>query len=143
MITAITNVRIFDGEQVIGDDTVVIDGAHIHSVGDKVPAGATVIDAHGGTLMPGLIDSHVHTDINGLHDALLFGVTTELEMNGRWTPKERRKIAERDDIADLRSPGMGITPKGGHPTQYMSSSNNFFLRFFYRYPFVSTPDEAV
>jgi imidazolonepropionase-like amidohydrolase len=26
--------------------------------------------------MPGLIDSHVHTDIDGLHDALLFGVTT-------------------------------------------------------------------
>jgi len=85
--------------------------------------------------MPGLIGLHVpYTDINGLHDALLFGVTTELEMNGRWTPKERRKIAERDDIADLRSPGMGITPKGGHPTQYMSSSNNSFLRFFYRYP---------
>jgi imidazolonepropionase-like amidohydrolase len=142
LVTTITNARIFDGEHVIGDDTLVLDGMHIHSIGGKVPAGATVIDAEGATLMPGLIDSHVHTDVDGLHDALLFGVTTELEMNGRWTPKERRKIAERDDIADLRSPGMGITPKGGHPTQYMSSSSNLLLRFFYRYPFVSTADEA-
>jgi len=112
-------------------------------VGGEVPAGATVIDGHGGTLMPGLIDSHVHTDLNGLRDALSFGVTTELEMNGHWTPKKRKKIAERSDIADLRSPGMGLTPPGGHPTEYMSSSNNLLIRLFYRYPTVSTPDEAV
>jgi imidazolonepropionase-like amidohydrolase len=142
MITAITNARIFDGEIVIDNQTVVIEGAHIRSVGGIVPAGATIIDARGATLMPGLIDSHVHTDLAGLHDALLFGVTTELEMNGRWTTKERKKIAERRDIADLRSPGMGVTPKGGHPTQYMSSSSNLLLRFFFRYPFVSTPAEA-
>ena len=103
MITTITNARIFDGEHVIEDNTVVIDGAFIKSVGGKMPAGATVIDAQGATLLPGLIDSHVHTDLSGLHDALLFGVTTELEMNGHWSHKGRRKIAERDDIADLRS----------------------------------------
>ena len=143
MITAIINARIFDGEHVINDQSILIEGTHIYSVGGIVPAGTTVIDAHGATLMPGLIDSHVHTDLDGLHDALLFGVTTELEMNGHWSSKERKKIAIRDDIADLRSPGMGITPKGGHPTQYMTSSSNLFLRFFYRYPFVSTSEEAV
>ena len=143
MITAITNAYIFDGERVIEDKTVLIDGALIHNVGGVVPAGATVIDAHGATLMPGLIDAHVHTNIDGLHDALLFGVTTELEMMGQWSSKERKEVAERDDIADMRSPGMGITPPGGHPTQYMKSSSNLLLRLFYRYPFVSTPDEAV
>ena len=142
VITAIINARIFDGERVVNDHIVVIDGAYIHSIGGVVPAGATLIDAQGATLMPGLIDSHVHTDLDGLHDALLFGVTTELEMNGRWTSKQRKEIAERNDIADLRSPGMGITPKGGHPSQYMSSSSNLLIRLFYRYPFVSTPDEA-
>ncbi len=142
MITAITNARVFDGERVIDDQAVVIDGAHIHSVGGVVPIGATVIDAQGATLMPGLIDSHVHTDFDGLHVALLFGVTTELEMNGRWSAKQRKQIAERNDIADVRSPGMGITSKGGHPTQYMNSSSNLFIRFFFRYPSVSTPDEA-
>ena len=138
---AIIDARIFDGVQIIQDHIVVIDGAHICSVGGEVPAGANVIDARGATLMPGLIDSHVHTDFDGLHDALLFGVTTELEMNGFWSAKARKEIAERNDIADLRSPGMGVTPKGGHPTQYMSS-NNFLIRFFFRYPCVSAPDEA-
>ncbi|MGD0755066.1 MAG: amidohydrolase family protein [Bacteroidales bacterium] len=143
MLTAITNAHIFDGESVIDDHIVVIDGERILSVGGVVPTGATVIDAHNTTLMPGLIDSHVHTNIDGLHDALLFGVTTELEMMGRWSFKERKKIAERYDVADFRSAGMGVTPPGGHPTQYMKSSSNLLLRFFYRYPFVSKPEEAI
>src|ERR1035441_5419982 len=142
MITAITNARIFNGDRVIDDHTLEIDGARISAIGNAVPPGATVIDAHGMTLLPGLIDSHVHTDLDGLRDALLFGVTTELEMNGHWSYRVRKKIAERNDIADLRSSGMGITPKGGHPAQYMTSSNNLFLRFFNRYPFVSTPGEV-
>ena len=140
--TAINNAHIFDGERVIQEQTVVIKGAHILAVGGLLPAGATVLDAQGATLLPGLIDSHVHTDFNGLHAALLFGVTTELEMNGRWSAKQRKEISERSDIADLRSPGMGVTAKGGHPTQYMSSSSNLLIRFLFRYPSVSTPDEA-
>jgi imidazolonepropionase-like amidohydrolase len=143
MITAITNAHIFDGKRVIGDHTVLIDGERISDVGGFVPNGAIVIDAHGATLMPGLIDSHVHTDLDGLHDALLFGVTTELEMMGHWSSRQREKIAERHDVADIRSAGMGVTPPGGHPSQYMKSSSNLLLRLFYRYPFVSNPDEAV
>jgi imidazolonepropionase-like amidohydrolase len=141
-ITAITNALIFDGERIIKDQAVVIDGANILAVGGIVPAKATILDAHGATLLPGLIDSHVHTDMDGLHDALLFGVTIELEMNGRWSAKQRKEIAERNDIADLRSPGMGVTAKGGHPTQYMSSSSNLLIRFLFHYPSVSTPAEA-
>ncbi len=140
---AIINARVFDGERAIDEQTVVIDGAHIQAIGGRVPAGATVMDADGATLLPGLIDAHVHTDMEGLRDALKFGVTTELEMMGRWSAKQRKEISERNDVADIRSPGMGVTPKGGHPTQYMSSSNNLLLRLFYRYPFVQTPDEAV
>jgi predicted amidohydrolase YtcJ len=118
MITAVINARIFDGDRVIDGAAVVINGAKIQAMGGEVPAGASVIDGRGSTLMPGLIDSHVHTDMNGLRDALLFGVTTELEMNGHWTKKKRKEIAERSDIADLRSSGMGLTPPGGHPTEY-------------------------
>jgi len=58
-ITAITNVRIFDGECVLNDTTVVINGAHIQSVGGVAPTEATVIDGRGATLMPSLIDAHV------------------------------------------------------------------------------------
>ena len=142
-ITAITHVRVFDGERVSNDQTVVIDGAHIQSVGGVLPAGASVIDGRGKTLLPGLIDSHVHTDFEGLGDALKFGVTTELDMQGRWPMKKRKEVAERNDIADVRSPGMGVTPKGGHPTQYMKSSSlliRLLLPFVMQ--FVQTPIEA-
>ena len=144
-MTAIVNPQIFDGENVIGNNknVVLIEGEDIQAVTDKVPDGAVIIDSRGTTLMPGLIDSHVHTDMNGLRDALKFGVTTELEMMGRWTRKQRKEISERNDIADLRSPGMGVTPKGGHPTEY--SSQNLLIRLFVRYffPFVETPEQAV
>jgi imidazolonepropionase-like amidohydrolase len=144
-ITAITNVRIFDGECVLNDTTVVINGAHIQTIGGVVPERATVIDAHGSTLMPGLIDSHVHTDIEGLSDALKFGVATELDMQGHWSARKRKEVSERNDIADVRSPGMGITPKGGHPTQYIGSSSNLLIRFLlpFIFRFVQTPEEAV
>ena len=137
---AITNAHVFDGERIIDDRTVVIAGTHIYAVGGAIPAGATVIDAQGATLMPGLIDAHVHTDLNGLHDALLFGITTELEMMGHWTPEERQEVANRDDVADVRSAGMGITPPGGHPTEYMAQGD---FPPEYAFPFVSTPEEAV
>jgi imidazolonepropionase-like amidohydrolase len=143
MITALKNLHIFDGENIIDDRLILIEGERILSVGAVIPTGAIVIDGNNATLMPGLIDSHVHTDIDGLHDALLFGITTELEMNGKWSSNQRKKIAKRHDIADLRSPGMGVTPPGGHPSQYMKSSNNLLIKLFFRYPFVSTPDEAV
>ena len=143
MTTSICNARVFDGERVFGRRTVTISGAIVLAVGDEPPAGATIIDASGGTLLPGLIDSHVHTDLDGLRDALRFGVTTELEMQGHWTAKQRRNIAERDDVADLRSSGMGVTPPGGHPSQYLKSSTNLLIRWFFRFPFVSNPAEAV
>lgn len=145
-ITVIKNVQIFDGEKIINDRILVISGSEIQAIGGEIPIGAEIIDGHRGTLMPGLIDSHVHTDMSGLRDALKFGVTTELEMMGRWSKKQRKKISEQDNIADLRSPGMGITPPGGHPTEYMSESDGLLMKIlmkFYKFPFVKSPEEAV
>lgn len=51
-ITAITGARVFDGEQVIGMRTVVLDGAGIAAVGGPVPPGATVVDAAGERYCP-------------------------------------------------------------------------------------------
>lgn len=143
MVTAFADARIFDGERVADARTLTIEAGVIREVGGVVPAGATIVDARGATLLPGLIDSHVHTDMEGLRGALRFGVTTELEMMGRWSSRERRKVAERSDVADVRSAGMGVTPPGGHPSQYVKASGSLLMRLFFRYPFVSTPDEAV
>jgi hypothetical protein len=131
-ITAVINTQIFDGERVIDDRVVILKGAFIYAVGGEIPAGALVVDAKGGTLLSGLIDAHTHTDIDGLADALRFGATTEFEMNGNWSIKQRKELAERPDVADLRSPGMGVTPKGGHPTECAAESG-VLMRMFVRY----------
>lgn len=117
MITAIINARVFDGETVLDENTVVIEDQTVLSVGGEVPAEADIIDAKGATLLPGLIDSHVHTKIPQLQLALKFGVTTELEMMGHWTPEQRKEVTERDDIADLRTADFGMTVPGGHPSE--------------------------
>lgn len=48
---------------------VLVDGDKIVAVGEEgrlaVPAGAKIVDANGFTVMPGLIDTHVHLDIIG------------------------------------------------------------------------------
>jgi imidazolonepropionase-like amidohydrolase len=118
MLTAITNARVFDGHDVIGSPVVLIDGPAIRRVGGAVPDGATIIDAGGGTLLPGLVDSHCHTSIESLRLALRFGVTTELDMMGYWPAEKRRLVAESDDLADVRAAGMCVTAPGGHPTEY-------------------------
>ncbi len=146
MTTAITDVKIFDGVEVISERTVVVDGGLIRAVGGPVPADATVVDGGSATLLPGLIDSHVHTDLDGLRDALAFGVTTELEMQGRWSPSKRREISGRQDVADLRTSQMGVMAKHGHPTQYIRSSSNPLIRLLARAPFflpsVQSPGQA-
>ena len=64
--TLFTNVNVFDGtseELAVGVD-VLVEGNMIKQVGAGIEAaGATVIDGGGRTLMPGLIDSHVHMSI--------------------------------------------------------------------------------
>ncbi len=149
--TAIINARIFDGERVLQETTVVVEGARIDAVGGPAPAGAQVVDAGGGTLLPGLFDAHVHTGEASLALALRFGVTTELEMQGLNTLPNRAHITDDDAVADVRSAGFGITPPGGHPSELIPAG--------YRprggwgsqrlpaakplMPFSSTPQEAV
>ena len=46
--------------KIVSPGLLVIAGDHIQSVGGPVPAGAQVIDLGDRTLMPGMIDAHVH-----------------------------------------------------------------------------------
>ncbi len=117
--TAITGARVFDGEKTLGVRTVVLDGRKIRAIGGDVPEGADVVDGRGATLLPGLIDAHVHSSPGSLALALRFGVTTELEMQGMNTRENRAHITEDDTVADVRSAGFGITPPGGHPSELM------------------------
>lgn len=115
--TAITGAQVFDGEKPLGVCTVVIEGGRIVQVGGEAPPGAEVVDGAGATLLPGLIDAHVHTNRRALAAALTFGVTTELEMQGTNTNDNRAHISDDDTVADVRSSGFAITPPGGHPAE--------------------------
>ncbi len=117
MRTAIVAGRVFDGTKNLGPKTVVISDGVIESIGDQAPADALLIESPGATLLPGLIDAHVHTDTAGLRMALQFGVTTELEMQGANTARDRDHITQDDNLADVRSAGFGLTPPGGHPEE--------------------------
>ena len=74
---AITNVHVFDGNELSMQRTVVIENGRISSL----TTGEIVIDGQGGTLLPGLIDSHIHLiGVKDLQQATDWGVTTMLDM---------------------------------------------------------------
>lgn len=83
-LTIIKHVRVFDGETVSSPKTVVIDGSRIgdDALADEPdPSAVVVIDGTGCTLLPGLIDCHVHIrDEVQLATCASFGVTTVCEM---------------------------------------------------------------
>src|SRR5262245_29564007 len=75
--------RVFDGETVLGTRDVLVSDGKIVTVASNIrsPDGAQVVDGRGKTLLPGLIDSHVHNsggDFQGitLRKSALFGATT-------------------------------------------------------------------
>src|SRR6266853_3868856 len=123
-LAAIMNVRVFDGDRMLPPSTVVIDRDRIGAIGVglSAPAGADVIDGTGKTLLPGLIDAHTHASGDALERAVLFGVTTELDMfsepafasRARAEQTKGRIIAR----ADLRSAGVLVTAPGGHGTEF-------------------------
>jgi imidazolonepropionase-like amidohydrolase len=98
----------------------------IEAVGPKlkVPAGILAIDGTGRTLVPGLIDCHVHTmgQDKFLKSALALGVTTELDMGAspKYTDQIEKEQAQgrRLDLADLRSSRSQPTAPDGHGTEY-------------------------
>lgn len=104
---AITGARLIDGSgrDPIAQATILIEGDRIKAVGRdlSVPVGATVIDAAGRTVLPGIIDCHVHGTYRArdmrqhllnsptynvlrstaiLEETLACGVTTARDMGG-------------------------------------------------------------
>jgi imidazolonepropionase-like amidohydrolase len=103
---------------------VVVDGGRIAAAGPRVrpPRGAEVIDGSGATLLPGFIDAHTHTFGPALERALVFGVTTELDMftDPDWARalREEQAATGAPERADVRSAGLLATAAGGHGTQF-------------------------
>ncbi|MFD9700079.1 amidohydrolase family protein [Lentzea sp. NPDC059081] len=114
--TTIVNAKVFDGAERSGWTSVRFADGVI--TGDQAPEpGDEVVDAQGGTVLPGLIDTHVHLVPGALQQSLNHGVTTVLDMFSEPSvvATARTQARERKDVADVRSAGIGATAPGGHP----------------------------
>ncbi|HEX7123989.1 MAG TPA: amidohydrolase family protein [Gemmatimonadaceae bacterium] len=130
-------VRVFDGTRVLGVRDVLVSGGRIAQIGSglNAPTGATVVDGSGKTLLPGLIDAHTHSWGDASRTALMFGVTTELDMftDATFARQARAEQAagRATNRADLFSAGTLVTAPGGHGTE-----------FGIPIPTISSPDSA-
>lgn len=122
---AIRDVRVFDGERVLDKATVIVRDGLVAAVGAEVtvPTDMAVVTGEGRTLLPGLIDAHVHTFGHALQRALLSGVTTVLDMftdqnQARQWRAEQRADGGAPGRADVFSAGTLVTAPNGHGTQF-------------------------
>jgi len=135
----ITNARIFDGqhEALATGMSVLVEGNKIARIAKSipVPTGATVIDANGRVLMPGLIDAHWHTmyvfwpiskvvssDIGLLSlaaakahkETLMRGFTTVRDAGGPSLPIAKATDSDLIDGPRIYPSGAPISQTSGH-----------------------------
>jgi imidazolonepropionase-like amidohydrolase len=126
----LTNLRIWDGETIASADAVQFCRGQITFVGDQAsaPSSKHTISCAGLTLMPGLIDAHVHLELNPddkdppektlpvivpqmqerAAKMAAAGITTARDLGGgAWF-----ELALRDDIAAGRIPGPRLICAG-------------------------------
>ncbi|MEM1180698.1 MAG: CIA30 family protein [Acidobacteriota bacterium] len=121
---AILGVRAFDGEKMLTEVDLLVTAGRIAAVGPglEIPEGVARIDGAGQTVMPGLIDAHVHSWGSARSDAVRFGVTTMLDhftgLDEVTAARQDREAGGATDRSDLFSAGTLATVEGGHGTQY-------------------------
>jgi imidazolonepropionase-like amidohydrolase len=136
----ILNVRLFDGERVHATTNVAVEGGIIQAIGadigeyGRLPA----VDGAGSTLLPGLIDAHVHTRApDELRQALRFGVMTALDMGAVLEPQELFALREQSrtaaDMAELRVAGYLATARSPQEPGSLTTRST---------PQVATEDDA-
>lgn len=99
------------GRSPIADAVVVVEGSRIKAVGTKgqvsYPSNATAINLSGRTILPGLIDGHVHLKEYQLPMFLPYGVTTiaDIHNDTAWI------LAQRDALkkGTIKGPRMFVS----------------------------------
>jgi len=92
-VTAITGATLIDGtgRAPVADAVIVVTGDRITAVGPRastpVPPGATVIDAAGKFVMPGMVDTNVHLSLYG-------GVNDRYETLVRYNTRQPEIVLE-------------------------------------------------
>ncbi|KAL6164966.1 hypothetical protein ACJQWK_08227 [Exserohilum turcicum] len=118
----IRDVRIFTGEDKIDEGYVHVQDGKIKSVGpmSSMPQeSVTAYSKPGHTLLPGLIDCHIHADRadpEALPQSLRFGVTTVCEMHNEiHNIKTLKKQTLQPDTASYKTAGQAATIENGWP----------------------------
>src|SRR5213078_1825748 len=104
------------GKAPVADAVVVVTGNRITAVGRRgqvtVPANANVIRLNGRTILPGLIDGHLHLRDWQLPMLLPYGVTTiaDIHNDTQWS------IAQREALKSGRIKGPRLFVSGARVT---------------------------
>ena len=122
MDTLFTDVTVFDGYRAVPDCTVLVrDGRIVTLNADPDTKGVERVDGRGRTLLPGLIDSHVHMWAPlATTEAAVYGVTSALDMfsppiiAAQW----ERGLPEVGPVTDMRTASYPATAPGGHGTEF-------------------------
>lgn len=116
----LSDVRIFNGEKTIDSGCVLVEDGKISKVSSSsISFYGTKISKPGHTLLPGLIDVHIHA--NGANEialpqSLRCGVTTVCDMHNEWYNIQKlRKQLEGGDCADLKTTSFAATVENGWP----------------------------
>ncbi|MFB7653440.1 MULTISPECIES: amidohydrolase family protein [unclassified Streptomyces] len=109
--TALVRVRVFDGRRLTEPRTVVFEGGVLSA--DTSTSRAQILDGEGMTLLPGLIDAHVHLHGRDTLERLCsYGVTTALDM-ATWPPQLLASLRRVTGLTDIRSAGTPAIGSGG------------------------------
>lgn len=136
----VTADRVFDGTTLVTATHVRIERGLVTAIGgaDLVREGDVVVDGAGGTLLPGLIDAHVHLAPACTVLAAHFGVTTLVDQFSQpdLVAAERAEVLAAANSAGparagLVSSSIGATAPGGHPTMAYAP-----------FPYVTGPGDA-
>lgn len=161
----IREVTVFNGRDdnlVSGMDVLVAEG-RIKKIGSSIPEqkGVRVIDGKGKTLMPGLIDAHVHLSGSGaapwanypadkahnLQAYLYTGITTIYDLGG--ISRQIEKLADQVEEGKLLGPTIyhthvPITVKNSHPIPLTKELMGFPMKALVNsfVPTVESPEKA-
>src|SRR5260370_22668783 len=104
--TLFRNAQILDAERgnYLADSSILVEGVRILEVGGAEVRASEVqsFDLHGLTLLPALIDAHVHVT----------AVTADLARLAEWSPAYVTALAARD-LAVLSGRGRSTGARGG------------------------------
>lgn len=113
--TLFINVNVFDGKsaKLANGMSVLVEGGKIAAIKPgkmAPPAGATVIEGGGRTLMPGLIDNHVHIFMSASTEKQLLDPTSTFEMLNERALAEAKQVLLRGftSVRDLGGPMFAI-----------------------------------